>query len=82
MSPYEIGILLWYYAHCDDHPDFDRKPPIWEPTIQSFFFSKLVRTTGGTGPIFELTEKGTAYVESLKAVPLPVAVWTTRWPEC
>lgn len=81
MTPYEIGVLLWYYARVEDHPDFDRKPPIWEPTIQSFFFSGLVSIKGSPDVMFALTDKGMAYVDALQQVPLPVAVWTTRWPK-
>lgn len=84
MTPYEIDVLLWYYARCEDHPDMVRNPPVWRPTIDGFKADNLL-TSGEElctrGTCYSLTERGTAYVEALQRVPLPTSRWVIEWPK-
>ncbi len=83
MTPYELGILLWYYAHAEDHPDMFRQPPVWPETIDRFQADKLLEfipedNRPASFPMaYELTERGHVYINSLLDVPLPVQVWVT-----
>lgn len=86
MTPYEIDVLLWYHCRALDHPDMERNPPVWRPTITGFMEERLVRRVevseqNPTYPrCYSLTDRGRAYAESLQRVPLPVAAWITEWP--
>lgn len=76
MTPYELGVLLHYYAHADDHPDLKRQPPIWEITITKFLAQALlVPHFSPDEPDYRITERGSVYVGALEKVPLPVQVW-------
>lgn len=82
LTIYEIGILLHYYARCDDHEDLNRKPPIWSPTISEFMRLDLVEEGPEDlpGPKYRITARGRLYVEALRMVPLPEAVYMINWP--
>lgn len=79
MTPYEIGVLLHYYARVDDHPDIQRNPPIWRPTIDDFKAAKLLATRAAEDnrheAVYVLTSRGRAYMDVLQAVPLPSLMW-------
>lgn len=85
MTPYEIDILLWYYARCEDHSDIQRNPPIWSPTIEMFLALKLLRLADPNGirkdVTYELAERGVEYVDALQSIPLPRATWVIDWPK-
>lgn len=74
MSPYQIDILLWYYTRPTDHPDLERKPPVYEPIMQGFVADGLLKPE--TERVrYSLTERGQVYVRALQDVPLPEAAW-------
>jgi hypothetical protein len=79
MTPYEIGILLHYYARAyDPSPEeFDMKAPAWRPTIDGFLNLELIKFDQIETPrTYCLTERGRVYVEQgLMEVPLPVQSW-------
>lgn len=77
MTPYEIDILLFYYARCEDHPDIVRNPPGWRVTVKSLIEQDLLTREERTewNLAFRLTDRGTAYVDALQRVPLPRAAW-------
>ena len=76
MTPYEIDILLHYYARCEDHGDVERKPPIWPSTLLYFLEQELLATANAEAQAhYAITDRGRAYVEALQRVPLPVQVW-------
>ena len=76
MTPYEIDILLHYYSRAEDHEDIHRKPPIWQPTLRRFLDDELLQpTANGADVIYAISERGTAYVEALQRIPLPVQIW-------
>lgn len=83
MTCYELGILIHYYGRADDHDDFTRRPPVWQPTIDAFLDNGLL-TLNQQIPtaldipqtIYALTERGRVFVEQgLQRVPLPVQRW-------
>lgn len=83
MTPYEIDVLLWYSARCEDHPDMIRNPPVWRPTVDQFKALDLLVLASkemSRGTCYELTDRGRVYVEALQAVPLPRPTWKVDWP--
>ena len=79
MTPYEIGVVLHYYAHVDDHPRLKDDPD----TITKFLSDGILERgpVERQAPTFVITDRGTAFCEALKQVPLPVQRWVTVWPE-
>lgn len=81
MTCYEIGILLHYYVKCEDHPDIERNPPIWRPTIDNFISHNLLEhntraaAPGDVAPTYAVTERGRVFMEALQGVPLPIKKW-------
>lgn len=81
MTPFELDILLHYYAHTVDHPVVEENPPIWAETLDAFLSEKLLQHNpkvpppGYSGRIYCLTERGRAYIGFVLEVPLP----TTKW---
>lgn len=84
MSPYELGVMLHYYAHIDDHESFVRNPPIWKETHDRFIADGLLEVTPKDemrDAVLRITPKGRAFVEALQRVPLPRSVWVVEWPD-
>jgi hypothetical protein len=77
MTPYQIDVLVHYYARCEDHPDLARNPPAWRIAVREFTEQGLMRE-GTDGMSYSLTERGTAYVDALQRVPLPVQIWVIQ----
>jgi DNA-binding PadR family transcriptional regulator len=80
MTAYEIRVLLHYHMVPDqDHPDIQRAPPIWRPTIEKFQEEHLLQMTLDRGAIrdvvYEITDRGRAYCERLQTLPLPEQTW-------
>lgn len=81
MSPYEIHLLLHYYCRAEDHPDMQRNPPVWRPTIEAFLAADMLRVVpvdeqNLTYPMcYGLTSRGRFYVEALQRVPRPESRW-------
>lgn len=82
MTCYELGILIHYYGSAEDHADLDRRPPIWQPTIDAFVseglleLNKRIAPADGPQTVYVLTERGRVFVEQgLQQVPLPVQQW-------
>jgi hypothetical protein len=80
MSCYELRVLMHYYYSPEEHPDFERNPPVWEPTVDKLIRAGLVmlRMQGATA--YVITEKGSAHVEALLNFPLPVQRWISLMP--
>lgn len=72
MTPYELGICLWYYGHVEDWPDTDA--PIWAGTMQRLRKLGLVELKFGDC-CFGPTPKLRAFIEALCNTPLPIQVW-------
>lgn len=80
MSPLDIEIMLHYYAsggqygrdkdggHCPSDA-----PAVRDSHMQLAKDGLLGYIKGGNG--YEITDRGRAYVDFLKAVPFPVAKW-------
>lgn len=86
VSPYEIDILLWYHTRAEDHPDTERQPQIWRPTMQRFLEQGLLEFISeherdATYPMmYRPTDRCRAYCEALCSVPLPEHSWVVNWP--
>jgi hypothetical protein len=81
MTPYEIDVLLWYYTRPGDHPDVQRDPPVWRPTIQNFIVDGLLSQMVSETSVYVLTDRGAAYCQALQQVPLPEQQWVMCWPK-
>lgn len=78
MTPFELDILLHYYAHVDDHPVMFDRPPIWPETRDAFKAQGLLAEKDPDSDrkaLYHLTNRGRAYIEAILAMPLPVQVW-------
>lgn len=81
MSPYEIGIMLHYYASACDYPDM--KAPIWHETVTRFVDNGLLKRSSREEMFSEITALGTVYCRALMAVQIPPQPRTeayTGWP--
>ena len=70
MSPFEINLLLHYYAICGDIENFERR--LVQETLERFEIIGLVRKTPSeyASRKWELTDCGRAYVNKLCNVPI------------
>lgn len=80
MTPYEINILLHYYAcAADPHPEkIDMSARMWGHTIDRFIDLGLIEKDRSECSMrsWRLTDKGRVYVdEGICAVPLPEPKW-------
>ena len=90
MSPLQIGMLLRYYSHANDYrdevePDHAHSLAV-KDSLAFFFKHDLIEQIYNDvdwqrlGPTprpsqYRVTPKGTAMVESLMAVQIPVCKW-------
>jgi DNA-binding HxlR family transcriptional regulator len=78
VTPFELEILLHMY-YTPTKPDaFVRRAPILPETLVAFVQEGLIEESEPTEPDYcgyRLTERGTAYIEHVLAVPLPVVKW-------
>lgn len=83
MTCYEMGIMIHYYTTPLDHPDIERNPPIWRPTITAFLDTDLLQLRDQAEPeeirtaesCYVITDRGRAYVERLRTIGLPEQSW-------
>lgn len=82
MTPLEIDIALWYHTRAVDYRDGDFSAPAVRETIDSFRgdlgLLEAIRDEDrwdGDYRTYRLTPRGTAYVEALQGLPLPVCQW-------
>ena len=77
MSPYEIGVMLHYYVAPIDHPDCSKRPPVWQKTLDKFVAIGMLKCNVDSkrDSCYCITEKGTAYVQYLMKVELPICKW-------
>lgn len=79
MTPFEISIMLHYYTRVDDFRCGDFSAQAAGDALTSFLDLGLLRevpyTEGGRAADYGITDRGRAYVEALKAVPLPIQKW-------
>ena len=76
MTPYELEVLLWYYARGNDHPHLQENPPIWRPTINRFLKEDLIfENLLHASQCYLPTERSKVFVEVLLQTPLPEKRW-------
>ena len=75
MTPLQIEILLHYYAKPTDYPYMD--PTSQQEAFKFFIKNRLLVTIDPTthGATYIITDKGNAYINALRKMPLPVSVW-------
>lgn len=83
MTPIEIEILLYYYYSTEDN--FSKKNvPIFKETMDRFVKLGLILANPIQHPCCYAysgnREALAAYVDALKAVPLPVQRWVVEQP--
>lgn len=74
MTPYEIGIMLHYYAVAHDPKHIDMSAPMWMPTIEQLTDAGLIKSNHNQKSLcsYALTDRGAAFVEKgLMQVKLP-----------
>jgi len=79
MSPLEIGIVFHYHCCATDYRDGDYSAPAVKEAMDRFIKEEVLVQIEGKfdPPAFRITDRGTAYVEALCAVQLPVkkTIW-------
>lgn len=76
MSPFELDILIWYYAHTIDHDVVRDCPPIWPETRNYFIREKLLETPGTRwGCTYQIGERGKVFLDHILNLPLPSSTW-------
>lgn len=82
MSPLEIEILMHYYTTPGDYRDGDFTAPAVKEAMRWMCDEELLTSFyGENNAKFGLMERGRAYIEALKRVPLPTRCWQVKWPE-
>jgi hypothetical protein len=76
MSPFQIHILLHYYACVDDYPHPQRiVEEAAEPLLLEGLLVRRIPAQEGPNNLYRCTEKGEFYVDALCNLPMPKAVW-------
>lgn len=75
MTPLEIEILLHYYARTNDYREGDFSAPAVRSAIDSFVDAELIVPRSKESAAYAIAERGTVYIDALKAVPLPTRKW-------
>lgn len=75
MTPFELDILLHYYACCDDHPVVRNNPPIWAETREMFLSLGLLSVCNEGSATYKQTERLVVFIEHICGIPLPVQKW-------
>jgi hypothetical protein len=72
MTPLEIRIMLHYHVYLDDY-EGPESNEILEQSLRFFVSNELLRKGDkDCQPQYLITAKGTAYVDQLRSVPVPV----------
>ena len=83
-SPLDIEIVMHYHTGPGQYRDGDFSAPAVKKSMDRFFADGLIErhrdSKQGEAPIYQITDRGSAYVLSLCEVPLPVKKWVTPWP--
>jgi hypothetical protein len=71
MTPYEIELLLHYYARKDFW--YNSSKPIFAQTIRKFKLNRLIVEIDGK---YFITLRGECMVKMLMEISLPILAWT------
>lgn len=80
MTPLHIEIMLHYYAMGDDFRGGDFSAPAVGEFLEWLDDEKMIYRSLSGHPKFRITDKGRAYVDYLRAVPLPVVKYVIEYP--
>jgi len=84
MTPLEIEILLFYYYCARDYREGDHSAPAVKAALNNFLTADMIKHSnfhverfddGTLRARYALTDRGKAYIEALKQVPLPEQIW-------
>ena len=76
MTPLQLSILLHYYGHADDYREGDFSAPAVRKAIDWFREDAgMLEISRRSQRTYDLTEKGTFFVEYICSLPLPVGKW-------
>jgi hypothetical protein len=76
MTVVELEVIL-HYAYCPYDPE--NQSPAYRNATVTLFRAGLLQP-GTRQSQYEITDKGRAFVEALKNVPLPVCQWVVPSP--
>ena len=79
MRPIDIEIMIHYYTRV---VDIDMTPPAYRDSVSSLLARDMLEVHTSDEVKYDISEKGRAYVEALKAIPLPEQVWITPGENC
>ena len=76
MSPLEIEIVFHYHCHATDYRDGDYSAPAVKEAIDRFIQEDVLTQIEGKfdPPAFRITDRGSAYVEALCTLQIPIKV--------
>lgn len=77
MTPFQMEMLLHYYYSPEPFPRADTSAGV--DALEYFRAENLIKEMPEEGEI-RLSDRGLAYVEFLRSLPLPVANWTIPGP--
>jgi hypothetical protein len=83
MTPLQIEIMLHYYARTEDYRFGDFSAPTVKEAIEVFCRGDMLNFTNKAdypNAAYVITEKGRAYVDYLRSVPLPVVKYVIEYP--
>lgn len=72
MTPYEISLMLHFYAIRE--PWKETHNDLYHETVEAFLHARLIQKDEASD-IYVTTTKGSAFVSQLMKVEIPVAAW-------
>lgn len=75
MSPLEISIALHYHYSCDEFRNGDLSAPAVQDALKYFVMFEMLEYDEERIPMYEPTERMTAYVKKLCSIDLPSLSW-------
>ena len=72
MTPFELDILLHYYAQATEHPVVFENPPIWAETRNRLLDEGLlVKAPSDYGATYKTGARANVLIEHIINLPLP-----------
>lgn len=78
MTPLQIKMMLHYYAIAEPYSEFDSahasSPAVVEQRA-ALVCAELLVPDEESPSLYQVTDRGRAYVEALQQVPMPIKKW-------
>lgn len=83
MYPNQIDVMIWYYVQTTDYPnnrvsDGQRQENLHLLVKHGLLRCGPVADRLVTGQVYDITDRGRAYVQAMMAVPLPEQMWVVN----